>query len=74
MPLTARLLASVPPEVKITSPVRIPSSRATRILASASALAAASPAVWWLDGLPKTPVRYGRIASSTSEQTGDVAA
>jgi len=44
-PLPARLFDSVPPEVKITSPERIPSTRATRARASSSALAAASPYV-----------------------------
>ena len=74
MPLTARLFASVPPDVKITSPARIPSTRATRARASSSAPAAASPTVWWLDGLPNQRVRYGIIASSTSGRTGVVAA
>ena len=74
MPLIARLFASVPPEVKITSLWRIPKTAATRARASASACAALSPTVWWLDGLPYTPARYGSIASSTSGRTGVVAA
>ena len=74
MPLTARLLASVPPDVKMTSLGRMPRTRATRARASASASAAASPTVWWLDGLPNQRVRNGIIASSTSGRTGVVAA
>src|SRR6478736_553106 len=74
MPLIARLLASVPPLVKTMSPARSPSIRATRARASDSASAAASPTVWWLDGLPYQRVRYGIIASSTSGRTGVVAA
>ncbi len=57
MPFTARLFASVPPDVKITSPARMPSTRATRARASARASAAASPTVWWLEALPNQRVR-----------------
>ena len=74
IPLTARLFASVPPAVNTTSPARMPSTRAMRALASSRAAAAASPTVWRLDGLPKSLVRYGAIASSTSGRTGEVAA
>ena len=74
MPLTARLSASVPPEVNTTSEARPPSQDATVARASASARAADSPTPWWLDGLPKSPVRYGHIASSTSRRTAEVAA
>ena len=43
MPLTARLSASVPPEVKTTSPGRQPRALAVAARAPASAVAAASP-------------------------------
>src|SRR5690606_26473887 len=74
MPLTARLSASVPPDVNTTSLARTPSTAAMRARASARASAARSPRVCELDGLPNSAVRYGHIASSTSRRTGVVAA
>ncbi len=74
IPFTAVFAPSVPPVVRTTSPGRHPRNRAMVARASASPRAAASPTPCVEDGLPKTPVRYGHIASSTSRRTGVVAA
>src|SRR5688500_4123857 len=74
MPLTARLSASVPPDVNVTSPGLQPSTWATVSRATSSAVEAEPPSEWWLEGLPNSPVRKGHMASSPSRRTGVVAA
>ena len=59
-PLTARLLASVPPEVRTISRAAPPRSAASRSCASSRALRAARPAACAEDGLPKAEVRNGQ--------------
>ena len=73
-PGTARLSASVPPEVNTTSPGPAPSSAAIRSRASSSAIRARRDSAWAPDGLPKPPVRNGSMASSASGRIGVVAA
>lgn len=74
MPLTARLSASVPPEVKITSPACAPRSVAKDARAASRARAAVLPLAWTLDGLPYPSVRKGVIASITLAGTASDAA
>ena len=71
-PKTARLLASVPPEVKITSDGSAPRIRATVSLALSQARRADRPKACRLSALPAAR-KYGRIASSTSGSNGVVA-
>ena len=73
-PLMARLIASVPPEVKMISlasraPIRVPiCSRARSTAASAS-----QPNGWFrLAGWPNFSVKYGSIASTTRGSAGVV--
>src|SRR5438477_3475068 len=74
-PITARLSASVPPEVKITWPGSTLSASAIVRFASSTPARAARPNRWAEDGFPKASFpRYGSIASSTSGRTGVVAA
>ena len=73
-PLTARLLASVPPDVKTTSRAVPPRQAASCSRDSSRAFRAARPRVWADDGFPKAPPRYGSIASSASGRSGVVAA
>ncbi len=71
-PKIARLLASVPPEVKITSVGRPPGFRATVSCDISQARRADRPKAWRLSALPAAR-KYGRIASSTSGSKGVVA-
>ncbi len=71
-PKTARLFASVPPEVKTTSSGSAPRIAATVSLACSQALLAARPAACRLSALPPAS-QCGRIASSTSGSSGVVA-
>ena len=73
-PLSARLLASVPPDVKTISRGSAWRRVATRSCASSSAARAARPNACADDGLPNASVRYGSIASRTSRRSGVVAA
>ena len=68
----ARLLASVPPEVKITSAGSAPRICATVSLESSQARRADRPKACRLSALPAAR-KYGRIASSTSGSKGVVA-
>jgi len=52
-PITARLSASVPPDVKITWPGSAPSASAIVRFASSMPARAARPNRWAEDGLPK---------------------
>lgn len=71
-PRMARLFASVPPEVNVTSSADAPMSAATCSRASSTARRARRPAGVALDGLPQCSVRYGHIAPATSGATGVV--
>jgi len=51
-PSSARLLASVPPDVKIVSVARAPTSDATSRRALSTIARALRPAVWTDEGLP----------------------
>ena len=73
-PATARLSASVPPEVNTTSPGSAPSSRATWSRASSTARRARRDSAWLPDGFPKLPDRKGSMASTASGRIGVVAA
>src|SRR5205823_651427 len=73
-PLIARLAPSLPEAVKtISSGVQFTTS-ATRSRAPCTACAARRPAECRLDGLPKSEVKNGSIAVSTSDRNGVVAA
>ena len=56
-PTTARLSASVPPEVNTTSPRSAPNEAATRWRASSTARRARRDSRWPPDGLPNVPPR-----------------
>src|SRR5262245_61745502 len=73
-PLRARLMDSVPPEVKtISLGSRAPISAATSARALSTALSASQPNGWLrLAGWPNFSVKYGSIASSTRGSTGVV--
>ena len=73
-PFSARLLASVPPDVKTISRPWALSRRATRSWASSRAARAARPKACAELGFPNDSVRYGSIASRTSRRSGVVAA
>ena len=61
-PSSARLLASVAPEVKITSSPSQPISRATDDAASRTVSAARQPMTWSVEwGLPKASFQCGTI-------------
>ena len=61
-PSRARLLASVAPDVKITSSSSQPISLATDDAASRTVSAARQPMTWSLEwGLPKESFQYGTI-------------
>ena len=72
-PLSARLSASVPPEVNTTSPGRQPRAAATRSRASSTARLAARPEACNDEGLAARP-SCSTIASSASGTIGVVAA
>src|SRR6267378_5449330 len=73
-PLRARLIASVPPEVKTSSfGSRAPISVAILPRAAATAPSASQPNGWLrLAGCPNFSVKYGIIASTTRGSTGVV--
>ena len=71
-PKIARLLASVPPDVKITSSGSAPRILATVSFAASHARRARRPAACRLSALPAAR-RWGRMASSTSGSSGVVA-
>jgi len=72
--MTARLSASVPPDVKKTWPVSAPSARATWRRAWSSPARAVRPnRAGWMDPECLLP-RYGSMASRASGRTGVVAA
>ncbi len=73
VPLTARLSASVPPEVKTTSDGRQPSAAATRSRDSSTVLRAARPAVCSEEALPTRPADSTK-ASTAAGSIGVVAA
>ena len=73
-PWTARSSASVPPEVRTTSPGPTPSSSAIRSRASSRAIRARLDSAWAPDGLANPSVRTGSMASSASGRSGVVAA
>ena len=72
-PRTARLSASVPPPVKITSLGRAPSRPATAERASSRAALAAWPNAWMLEAFPKRSRTAASMASATRGSTGVVA-
>jgi hypothetical protein len=59
--------------VNTTSSGSEPRSAATWARARSTAVLAGAPAQWWLDGLPKCSVKYGRIASTTWGASGVLA-
>ena len=73
-PFSARLMASVPPEVNTTSlGSRAPMSLAICSRARSTPLSASQPNGWLrLAGCPNFSVKYGIIASSTRGSTGVV--
>nr|WP_287092457.1 hypothetical protein [Mesorhizobium sp.] len=73
VPLIARLLASLPPLVNTISSVAQSSSAATWLRAFSSAAFAGMLAQWPLDGFPKAPSRYGRMAAVTEGSIGVLA-
>ena len=73
MPRTARLSASVPPEVKTISEGSPPMSLATAERASSSTAFARWPKAWMLDALPGHSRSAVETASATSAGTGAVA-
>ena len=73
-PLTARLMASVPPLVKMMLRASAPMLRASRSWASSSQRRACRPGAWGDEGLPPSPSRMGSISASTSGRRGVEAA
>ena len=73
MPLTARLSASVPPLVKITSDGRAPSASASCSRDSSTVRRACRPELCSEDGLPTRAI-VADIAAMTSSSIGVVAA
>ena len=73
-PSTARLSASVPPEVRQISSGLAPRHAAMRSRAASVAARASRPQRCVLDELPNFTPKYGSIASITSGRTGVVAA
>src|SRR5438270_10243243 len=73
-PLSARLIASVPPDVKTSSfGSRAPISLASRPRAASTAASASQPKGWLrLAGCPNLSVKYGSIASTTRGSHGVV--
>src|SRR5947207_3819025 len=73
-PLMARLMDSVPPDVKTSSfASRAPIRRASCARASSTAASASQPNGWLrLAGWPNFSVKYGSIASTTRGSTGVV--
>ena len=69
----ARLLDSVPPEVKRISPSETARAWATRSRARSRAARAARPGPWTLEGLPGKLSRAAAKASRTSGRRGLVA-
>src|SRR6266545_1974330 len=74
VPLTARLSASVPPEVNTTWEGAAPTRAATCSLAVSTAARAARPGPCWLDGLADGRSRSGSMAASASGRSGALAA
>ena len=73
MPRTARLSASVPPDVKTISDGSAPMSLATAARASSSTALARWPNAWMEDALPGHSLSAADTASATSAGTGAVA-
>lgn len=73
VPNTARLLASVPPAVKMISDGRQTQSLATRSRNSSSEARAWRPTAWVLEGLPKISPWKGSMAARTAGSKGVVA-
>src|SRR6266536_4381440 len=73
-PFRARLIDSVPPEVKtISFGSRAPSKRASSVRARSTAASASHPKGWLrLAGCPNFSVKYGSIASTTRGSAGVV--
>ncbi len=69
-PLSARLLASVAPEVNTMPPAAPPQSRATFTRAASSDSRASAPSEWRADGLPMPASRNGRMTARTRGSTG----
>src|SRR5262249_25465273 len=69
-----RLFASVPPEVKTTSPLLAPVARAISPRALSTASAARCPRRCREEGFPNSSSRYGRIAARTPGSSGVVEA
>ncbi len=74
VPLTARLSASVPPEVNTTSAGAAPTRAATCSRAVSTAARAARPWPCWLDGLAAGRSSSGSIAARASGRNGALAA
>src|SRR5512140_174491 len=72
VPFIAKLLDSVPQEVKSISSLSAPISEATCSLAAARPFLGSSPKACMLAGLPKCWLRYGSITGSTSGCSGVV--
>jgi hypothetical protein len=73
-PMIARLFASVPPEVKNTSPGRAPSAAATLLRASSTIVRARCPAACTLDGFAAPASSASISAARASARSGAVAA
>jgi hypothetical protein len=69
-PFTARLFASVAPEVKMIPPAAPPQRRATFMRAASSDSRASAPRECRADGLPLPASRNGRMTASTRGSTG----
>ena len=73
MPLSARLLASLPPLVNTISSAAQPSSAATSARALSKADFAGALAQWPLEGLPNAWSSSGRITAATAGSIGVLA-
>ncbi len=73
VPATARLFASVPPEVKVISSGRAPIRSATAARALSTASRARRPPSWRVEGFPGRSRRAAVIASRTAGSSGVVA-
>ena len=73
VPKMARLLLSVPPEVKMISLGLARKKLATRSRASSRQALARRPIWWTLEGLPQISFQYGCMALLTAGSSGVVA-
>jgi hypothetical protein len=71
-PFSAQLMASLPPDVNVTSLASHPSSIATLRRASLRAACGTAPYAWLDEGFPKCEVRNGTMAALTEGSIGVV--